>query len=84
MSKGKSFLGQEKLLNVIPGSYPVQTKKGGIRPLVLSVCMEAKKQVLDWYFAIVQQYKDVVKLYRKNIEVEFPKGTFRPPGICFT
>lgn len=82
-ARKKGFLGKENLRKVIPGSYPLNTKKGGIRPLVLSVCQEAKKQYLSWYFGVVSDFKSAVLQYRSGLlDVEFPPGTFRPPGMC--
>jgi len=83
-ARKKGFLGKERLRQVHPGSYPFSSKKGGIRPLVLSACQQAKQQYLNWYFAIVSDFRTAVDNYRKGVfSTEFPQGTFRPPGICF-
>lgn len=82
-SRKKGFLGKEQLRRVVAGSYPLSTKKGGIRPLVLSFCREAKRQYLDWYFSVVADFKSAVSLYRSGLfTTQFPLGTFRPPGMC--
>ena len=82
-AKGKSFPRKEQLKAVRAGTIPQNTKKGGVRPLVLSVSMEAKKQYLAWYFSVVEAYRLAVERYRKGeFGVEFPPGTFRPNGMC--
>ena len=83
--KNKSFLGREALRQVVPGTLPFKTKKGGARPLVLSRCQEAKKQILDWYFGILSEYKIASGKFRRgHFSVEFPVGTYRPPGVvCY-
>ena len=81
--RNKGFLGRDKLLRVVPGSYPRNSKKGGMRPLVLSVCREAKNRYLSWYFSVIGEFKSAVAKYRSGeFDVEFPAGTFRPPGMC--
>jgi len=83
IARKKGFLGKDNLKKVIPGSYPHSTKKGGIRPLVLSVCRKAKNEYLNWYFSIISEFKKCVEKYRNNeFDIPFPQGTFRPPGTC--
>ena len=83
-AEGKGFLGARALKKVVPGSLPTNPKKGGMRPIVLSVCRKAKQEVLNWYFSIVEQYKKASEKYRKgDLTVTFPLGTFRPSGSCF-
>lgn len=82
-ARKKGFFGRANLLKVIPGSYPQNSKKGGIRPLVLSACQEAKKQYLKLYFDVVSEFKAAVLEYRRGVfDTAFPPGTFRPPGLC--
>lgn len=82
-ARKKGFFDKEQLKRVIPGSYPLNTKKGGVRPLVLSLCKEARKRYLDWYFSVVSDFKVAVERYRNGLfSTQFPPGTFRPPGIC--
>jgi REP element-mobilizing transposase RayT len=82
---GKSFVGVQILRRVKAGSFPHNTKKGGIRPLVLSFCKEAKAQYLNLYFAIVEDYRKAVeKYFAGDFNVEFPPGTYRPPGLHVT
>lgn len=82
LERGKSFLGIDKLLKVIPGQSPLTTKQGGVRPLVLSCCHQAKREFLDLYFSIVEQFKVASRRYRYGeYAVDFPPGTFRPPGV---
>lgn len=83
LAQKKGFLGRENLNKVSPGSYPHISKKGGIRPLVLSENGEAKANYLSWYFQIVEDFRSAVRLYRSgSFDVHFPIGTFRPPGMC--
>ena len=84
-SENKSFLGREALRKVVPGTLPFKTKKGGARPLVLSRCPDAKKRFLDWYFGILSAYKIASEKFRRgDFSVEFPIGTYRPPGVvCY-
>jgi hypothetical protein len=84
LAQGKGFAGRDALRKVVPGSIPHSTKKGGIRPLVLSICKEAKKQYLDWYFSVVAEFRAAVKLYRARLDAVFPEGTFKPPGVCIS
>ena len=82
-AEGKGFLGKEKLKKVVPGTYARNPKRGTMRPLVLSSCPEAKKKVLHWYFSIVAVYKKACERYRNGeFSIEFPPGTYRPPGLC--
>ena len=84
IAEGKGFMGAEALKQIIPGSLPANSKKGGMRPIVLSVCKKAKQEVLTWYFSIVEQYKRASEKYRKGeLSVSFPLGTYRPSGSCF-
>lgn len=82
-AKGLGFLTREQLLEVVPGTKPKTTKKSernSKRPLVLTKCPETKKRFLEWYFSIYQAYKVAVRLYRQGqLDVKFPKGTYRPP-----
>ena len=85
LSENKSFLGREGLRQVKPGTLPHNTKKGGIRPIVLSRSQEAKKQVLSWYFGVLRAYKIASDKFRKgHFDTEFPQGTYRPPGVACT
>ena len=82
-AEGKGFVGRERLLEFEPGSLPANTKKGGRRPLVLSSCSEARRLFLESYFSSVVRHRDSSLRYRQGeFDVEFPPGTYRPPGIC--
>ena len=84
-AEGKGFMGAEALKRVIPGSLPANPKKGGMRPIALSACQEAKKEVLRWYFSVVEEYKKASEKYRKGeLNTQFPPGTYRPSGTCFS
>ena len=51
------------------------------RPLVLSLCMEAKQIFLDWYFDKVAKYKKASRAYLCGDSTAlFPEGTCKPPG----
>ena len=79
------FMTKSELRKVRPGSRPKSTKKGGRRPLVLSKCPVARKIYLDWYFSIVSEFKEVSRKYREgDFTINFPPGTFRPPGIAIS
>ena len=82
--KGHRFLSKQELRKVISGSFPKKTKKGNIRPIVLSSCRETKKKILDWYFGIVRSYREASKRFREGaMLVKFPPMTYLPqPGIC--
>ena len=82
-ARKKGFFGRENLLKVTPGSYPRNSKRGGIRPLVISVCREARQQYLKLYFDVVSEFKEAALQYRQGFfDTAFPHGTFRPPGLC--
>ena len=77
------FRTKTELKRVQPGSLPKKTKKGTRRPLVLSNDSVARKIFLDWYFNIVEQYKEACVKYRQgDFTVLFPPGTYRPPGLA--
>ncbi len=83
-AEGRTFLGRERLLAQEPGTAaknPKKSKPYSRRPLVLSVCKEAKAQFLEWYFSVYSEYKRAVKKYLAgNLSVKFPPGTYRPPS----
>lgn len=83
VAEGKGFLGPELLEQVEPGSLPFSTKKGGMRPLVLSCCKEARGNFLEQYFGVVAAYRQASLRYRQGeFDAVFPPGTFRPNGMC--
>ena len=87
VAQGKGFLGLEKLLRQIPGSYPKTTKQSSrfsFRPIVLSLCMETKKAVLEAYFYIRDKFLEASKAYRAGDFASsiFPPGTYKPPVLC--
>ncbi len=83
-AEGRTFLGRERLLAQKPGTAaknPKKSKRYTRRPLVLSVCKEARAQFLDWYFSVYSEYKRAVKKYLAgDLSVRFPPGTYRPPS----
>ena len=84
LARGHRFLNSAELKKVRPGSLPKNTKKStryDRRPLVLTSCLETKKHYLSWYFSIYAWYKKASRRYlRGAAKVEFPNGTYKPPG----
>ena len=85
---GHVFMTKGQLKKVKPSSYaknPKKSKRFSKRPLVLTSCAEARRQFLEWYFSIYDWYKKACKKYLSGkVDVEFPPGTYRPPGLCNT
>ncbi|OVE79951.1 hypothetical protein BVY02_01765 [bacterium J17] len=78
-SEGKGFCNKELLRKVKPGSLPKESKTGGRRPLVLTICPIARRKYLEWYFATVEAYRSASHAFLAgNLEVDFPPGTYRP------
>jgi hypothetical protein len=84
--EGKGFAGPEALAEIRPGSKPAESKKrkrGECRPVVISSNREARAKYLDWYFRLKEKHAQASERYRKgDWEVEFPEGTYPPPGCC--
>ena len=81
LAEGKGFVSPEKLREVVPGSFPKSTKKGGWRPIVLTACYETRKRIMKWYIGVVKSYRDISKRYFSGEEDAcFPPGTYKPPG----
>jgi len=82
-SDGLGFMGRERLLAVVPGSLPGNTKTSSIdshRPRVLSACPVRHRFWTNWYFGNYYQYKEASREYRAgNLNVRFPEGTYKPP-----
>ena len=82
-AQGKGFLGRDALLNIVPGSSPIQTKKSSRRskrPLILTRCLETKKEFLRFFFDTLNSYRSASRLFRQGVlNVTFPPGTYRPP-----
>lgn len=85
LSKGHRFLDKELLLKTSPGALPKNTKKSkryDKRPLVLTKCVERRKEFLSRYFSVFEHYKKSCKAYlRGDIFAIFPPRTYRPPGL---
>jgi len=83
-AKGHSFMTKHELRKTMTGSRPKNIKKSNRnsrRPLVLTSCINARKQFHDWYFAIYNSYKQAVKMYLSgDYSTVFPPGTYKPPG----
>jgi hypothetical protein len=62
---------------------PKRSDRYSKRPLVLSLCMEAKQAFLDYYFHILEEFKKASTAYLKGDKtVTFPEGTCAPPVLC--
>ncbi|MCB0486187.1 MAG: hypothetical protein KDC47_08325 [Flavobacteriaceae bacterium] len=60
---------------------PKRAKKGQRVPLVLSLCVERKKQFLEFYFSTLIEFKKASQAYLLgNRNAVFPSGTCIPPG----
>lgn len=79
----KVCLGAKQLKQVEPGSKPKNPKtstRTTERPRIASKNSEVIKAAMDWYWSIINAYKEASKDYRNgNLNAEFPKGTYRPP-----
>ena len=75
-------LTKETLKKVKPGSLPASTKKGGRRPIVLSYCIKARNEYLEFYFGIVRSFKQASAKFRNgDFSAIFPRGTYFPHGM---
>ena len=85
---GKRFPPINLIKRTSPGTRPRHSKKShrfSFRPLVLTLCYDAKTRFLNRYFTIVDQFKLAVSKLKSGIfDVIFPKGTYRPWGIAAT
>lgn len=83
-ARGHRFYTKQELRNIKPGTLPRTSKKStrySKRPLVLTLCAEAKELFLHWYFSLYEQYKAAAKLYLLgDSNAQFPPGTYKPPG----
>lgn len=86
IKSGKGFATREALRKLIPGTKPKTTKtstRTSHRPLVLTRCKETRKQFLDWYFSLLNAYKEISRRFRNGeTSIEFPPGTYRPWSYC--
>ncbi len=79
-AKGHSFPTKDILRRIKPGSLPYKTKQGTRRPIVLCACYETRKQILAWYFQIVEMYLNASKRFRlREADIDFPPLTYPPP-----
>lgn len=82
ISEGKGFAGRKAILATTPGSKPKSTKtseRNTKRPLILTLCTEAKRICTEKYFLILAAFKEASRRYRSGeFSVEFPIGTYRP------
>lgn len=84
--KGLGFATREALLRQKIGTKPRTTKtskRDTHRPLVLTACMETKERFLNWYFSLLQSFKEASLKFRQGAHsIVFPPGTYRPPSCC--
>ena len=79
--EGKGFLGAKLVKKTRPGTLPRRTKKGGMRPLILTSCAEIRSEFVSWYVKVVGWYRAASQRYLAGErDVEFPPGTYKPPG----
>lgn len=82
IDSGKGFATKEALLATKVGSKPKSTKKGDRftkRPLVLTLCAEARSQCLEKYFSILHAFRKASLRFRSGmLRTVFPAGTYRP------
>ncbi len=86
LKSGKKFGSLTHLNMTRQGSKPKNTKQSdrySFRPLVLTLCKKTKTQFLNWYFDLLNLYKEVSSLYLKGHQnLIFPTGTYKPPLLC--
>ena len=83
LAEGKGFLGRRGIKAQTPGSVPENTKRRArgekTRPIVLTLCEETRRAFKEWYFQMLEAYKEASRRFRDGeLEVEFPPGTYRP------
>jgi len=82
-ASGRSFPTIPAIRSIKPGARPFITKKSqrySKRPLVLTLCRQAREDYLAWYFNIVVQFKKASRRYlAREHDVMFPTGTYKPP-----
>lgn len=81
---GRGFLGAENLARQEVGSRPKSSKtslRHSFRPIVLSLCAQAKHETLSIYFSILSAFRAVSENFVKNLAsiADFPPGTYPPP-----
>lgn len=85
LKNGEGFCTSEQLKRTIAGAKPKSTKSSSRstkRPLVLTLSASARKRYLEWYFGILNWFKEASRRYLLGeVEVQFPPGTYRPPRL---
>jgi len=85
-AENKGFAGVSALLKLKPGSKPRKTKtslRDSHRPLVLTRSPDTKERFLNWYFSLVESFKEASRKFRAGLlNTEFPPGTYRPTTFC--
>ena len=73
---------KSQLSRVVPGSKPGTTKKSQRQPLALGECRLALKSWFDWYFGIIERFREASLQLRKGLAgVIFPEGTYTPGAV---
>jgi hypothetical protein len=79
------YQSKEELKKVVPGTpakNPKRSKREDKRPLVLTKSLPTKTTYLDYFFSTWVEHKECVQKYKAgDLTVEFPPGTYRPPGV---
>ena len=85
LKNGEGFSTKEFLKRTIAGAKPQSTKtssRSTKRPLVLTLSANAREKYLEWYFGILNWFKEASKRYLLGVlDVQFPPGTYRPPRL---
>lgn len=77
--EGKGFLGVDKILSQIPGSYPQEVSRSK-RPACYSKSAELRREHRASMRLRRESYRDASMRYRAGIkDVEFPIYSFKPP-----
>jgi len=76
------WMTKSQLAKVVSGSKPGITKKSQRQPLALGECRLALRDWFDWYFSIVERFREASLQLRKGlVGVIFPEGTYNPGAL---
>lgn len=82
-SARKGFMTKSQRAVLVPGQKPRFTKTSyrySFRPLVLTLCRIAREEFLNFYFSLVNVYREAsIRYSRGDPDVLFPSGTYKPP-----
>ena len=81
-SEGRTVLGQRKLEKLDPRDRPKTPAKRSRKPLCHASTRAAAEDYKEKLVAFLEQYYQASELWRLGYrDVEFPRGSFRPPDI---